>query len=110
MKTKFVKIPIKLRLPEPGTIIVFDKKGNTMTSRFSETLSTPEFWAVNYECFLEEVVDAEEDIKDVIEDVETSLNNSINVLSEARERIQYYKQEIKRLTDEKPILQEDTNE
>lgn len=103
--SKFIRIPTSERLPEPGTRVVIDKNGLVLTSRFHDRFSTDEWWLGNYKFWLMEVIDVEEELKDMLKSTHLELENAIAALTATKEKIEYYQETINNLRNEQPEIE-----
>lgn len=82
-KTKFIKVQVSERLPDKeGIIVAIDKKGVLKTSELS-SITNMETFNLNYDYWLEEIPDREEEMKDMLKH-KIELN-----IKTARENIEY---------------------
>lgn len=93
--TKFIRIKTADEVPGLGTYIVINYKGELLMSRYGRN-STDESFRADYEYFLREVMDVEQEMEQVLKSTHETLEKSIKDLEEAKQKIEFYQQEIKR--------------
>lgn len=99
-KTKFIKISTAERIPDPGIHIVIDHEGQLLLSRFNK-YSTEEWFKTNYEYWLLEVDDIEEELKETLKETCTELGKAITKLSLTIHKVEKFQEQINEIRNNK---------
>jgi 2-hydroxy-3-keto-5-methylthiopentenyl-1-phosphate phosphatase len=98
MATKFIYISTEEEMPEYGTHIVISYDGQLLLSRYNK-YSTEEWFKSNYKFWLKEVTDVEIELKELLKETHSMLENSIESLTSAKQKIEYYQEQLKTIRE-----------
>lgn len=96
--TKFIRISLDDELPPYGTNIMLDHSGILVMARFN-VRTIIDIFKADYKYFLREVPDIEQELIHTLDSTSELLDKSIEQFQQAKEKIEYYKQEIEKLKE-----------
>lgn len=91
--SKFIRIPTAERLPEYGTWIVINYKGEKLLSRFNK-ITDEELFKQDYEFWLCEVPDTEEELKETLKSILDLIDKSTKEFEKAKNKITEFQKRI----------------
>lgn len=109
MATKFIYIPTEEEMPEYGTHIVISHDDQLLLSRYNK-YSTEEWFKSNYKFWLKEVTDVEVELKEMLQETRSLLENSIDSFNKAKEKIEYYQEQLKTIRQNGNEIQKSNDE